>query len=139
MRKKRIANEIAPQMISLVAGRMGLLLASSAPAPWSASWNASMTALRRIMTAPLGELDEDEDHEPDEGQGLGEGDTEEHGGTHHAGAFRLAGHGRDGVAHDDTDADAGADGGGAVADNGTDGGQSVEELIRGGLGEEIDD
>ena len=53
-------------------------------------------------------------------------------------ALGLAGHGRDGVAHHDADADAGADGGGAVADAGADGAQAVEELVRVRSGREVD-
>src|SRR5919199_1585809 len=54
-----------PQMISLVAGRIGL------------NFSAARTTgpARTCMSGLLGELDEDEDHEPDEGEGLGEGDT----------------------------------------------------------------
>ena len=52
------------------------------------------------------ETDEDEDHEPDEGQCFGEGDAEEHGGTHHASSLGLASHGLDGLTDDVTDANA---------------------------------
>ena len=37
----------------------------------------------------------------DEGQGLGEGDTEEHRRAGHAGRLRLTAHGGDGIADDD--------------------------------------
>ena len=39
------------------------------------------------------ELQKNEDNEADEGKGFGEGDTEEHGGTHHAGGLWLTSHG----------------------------------------------
>jgi len=45
---------------------------------------------------PKGESDElqkNEDNEADEGKGFGECDTEEHGGTHHAGGLWLTSHG----------------------------------------------
>ena len=73
--------------------------------------------------------DEGED-EAEERQGLGEGDAEEHGRADHAGGLGLAGHGRDGVADHDADADAGADGGAAVDDAATDGREAVDELAR---------
>ena len=47
---------------------------------------------------PKGESDElqkNEDNEADEGKGFGECDTEEHGGTHHAGGLWLTSHGLD--------------------------------------------
>src|SRR5215213_10308 len=83
MRKKSTRNEMAPQMISLPAGRMGFVFDSSAAG--GASWATHSTAVRTFITTPLGELDENEDDEADQGEGLGEGDAEEHGGTHHAG------------------------------------------------------
>ena len=39
------------------------------------------------------ELQKNEDNEADEGKGFGECDTEEHGGTHHAGGLGLTSHG----------------------------------------------
>ena len=39
------------------------------------------------------ELEKNEDNEADEGKGFGECDTEEHGGTHHAGGLWLTSHG----------------------------------------------
>src|SRR5690349_16173151 len=62
----------------------------------------------------LGELDEDEDDETDQGERLGEGDAQEHRGADHARGLGLAGHGGDRVAHDDADADTGSDGGETV-------------------------
>ena len=59
MRKKRTTNESAPQMISLVAGRIGLVVASSSAC--GASWAKESTAVSRFMAPPLGELEEDED------------------------------------------------------------------------------
>ena len=87
-------------------------------------------ACARASADPLlsGEVDEDEDHEPDEGERLGEGDAEEHRGADHAGGLGLAGHGGDGVTDDDADADARADGGEAVDEAGADGRQAVDEL-----------
>ena len=67
------------------------------------------------------ELEEDEDDEADEGEGLGEGDAEEHGGADHAGGLGLAGHGLDRLADEVADADARADGGEAVGETGTGG------------------
>src|SRR3954468_1784102 len=83
--------------------------------------------LRTRITVPLARDDEGED-EPEEGERLGEGDAEEHGGAHHAGGLRLTGHRGDGVADDDADADARTDGGAAVHDAATDRGQSLDEL-----------
>ena len=68
--------------------------------------------------------DEGED-EAEERERLGEGDAEEHGGAHHAGGLGLAGHGGDGVADHEADADAGADGGAAVDDAGADGRETL--------------
>ena len=57
---------------------------------------------------------------PNERERLGERDTEEHRGAHHARRLGLASHGGDGVADDEADADARADGGAAVDDAGAD-------------------
>ena len=54
------------------------------------------------------------DDETDEGERLGEGDTQEHRGADVAGHFGLAGHRLDGLADEVADADARADGGEAV-------------------------
>ena len=66
-------------------------------------------------------LQEDEDDEADEGQRLGEGNAEEHRRLDLAGGLGLTGHGLDGVAEDDADADAGTDGGEAVGQAGAGG------------------
>jgi hypothetical protein len=60
-----------------------------------------------------------------EGQGLGEGDAEEHGGAHGAGRIRLLGHRPDGVADHEADADARPDGGEAVAQPCAEGAQAL--------------
>src|SRR5205085_11402477 len=60
--------------------------------------------------------DDEGENEPEQGQGPGEGDAEEHRRAGHARGFGLAGHGRDGVADDDADADTRPDGGPAVDD-----------------------
>src|SRR5205807_1457452 len=125
-------NERKPQMISFLAGRMGLGAFPKA--------STARRAMAASMAGLLGELEQDEHDEADEGQGFGEGDAEEHGGAHHARGFRLAGHGRDGVAHDDADADAGADGRGAVADAGAHGAEALQQLVRlvAGGGQDVD-
>ena len=64
----------------------------------------------------LGRVLEELENETDEGERLGERDAEEHRGPHLAGHLGLAGHRLDGLADEETDADAGADGGEAVAD-----------------------
>src|SRR5436305_1437047 len=55
------------------------------------------TALR--MSDFLSAGDDEGEDEPEEGEGLGEGDAQEHRRTGHAGRLGLAGHGREGVAH----------------------------------------
>src|SRR5438445_13357994 len=84
----------------------GWVAASSNP---PASTPTATSLLMRMCSA-LDELDD----EPDEGQRLGERDPQEHRGPGDAGRLRLPGHGLDGVAHDEADADAGADGGESV-------------------------
>ena len=72
---------------------------------------------------------EDEgEHEAEERERFGERDAEEHGRSHHAGRFGLAGHRGDGVADHDADADARADGRAAVDDASTDGLETGREL-----------
>ena len=66
----------------------------------------------------LGSFGEEEEDEPEQGERLGERDTEEHRRADRAGPLGLAGHRGDGVAHHDADADAGADGRAAVDDAG---------------------
>ena len=73
-------------------------------------------------------LREEEEDETEQGERLGERDTEEHRRADRARHLGLAGHGRDGVADHEADADAGADGRGAVDDAGTDRLQTGLEL-----------
>ena len=63
----------------------------------------------------------EEEHEADEGECLRECDTQEHRGADHARSLWLTCHGLDGVAGEDADADAGADGGEAVGHAGAGG------------------
>src|SRR4051794_18495297 len=127
-------NEMIDQTISFVSGRIGFcgLVSSSLtvlgvvlpPPSWPTRWTwpaAFTTASICIGARFLRELQENEDHEPDEGQGLGESDTEEHRGAHHAGGLGLAGHGLDGLADQVPDADARADGGETVGEARRDG------------------
>ena len=69
--------------------------------------------------------DDEREDEAEQSEGLGERDAEEHRGAHHAGRLGLAGHGRDGVADDEADADAGADGRAAVDDATADRGEAL--------------
>src|SRR5438309_2225283 len=145
-------------MSSLVAGRIGLgafWQSSILPPAWSLSmhsrdaWSGlgfgavwayavpvgtttaaaittAKSALRMFCFLSAGD-DEGED-EPEEGEGLGEGDAQEHRRAGHAGRLGLTGHGRDGIAHDDADADARPDGGAAVDDPTPDGGEPFGQL-----------
>ncbi len=79
------------------------------------------------------ELEEDEDHEADEGERLGERDAEEHGRLDLAGRLGLAGHGLHGLADEVADADAGADGGEAVGDTGAAGAGDALGVVGGEL------
>ena len=54
----------------------------------------------------------------DQGEGLNESDTQEHAGTQRTGHFRLPCHAFECLANQDADADAGANGGQAIADGG---------------------
>src|SRR5687768_11782159 len=94
-----------------------------------------MRHVRAWGSPPSAGHDERED-EAEQGERLGEGDAQEHGGAHHAGGLGLAGHGADGVADDEADADAGADGSAAVDDASTDGGEALDELAFGLLSED---
>src|SRR5436190_20427908 len=98
----------------------------STPSPMAAARSA---LLIRITTSSLTGDDEGE-HEPEQGQCLGEGDAEEHRGARHTGGLGLAGHGGDGVADDDADADARPDGGAAVDDASADSRETLLELAR---------
>jgi hypothetical protein len=79
------------------------------------------------MSVPFA-LGEEEEDESEEGERLGERDTEEHRRADRSGHLRLAGHRGDGVANDDADADARANGRGTVDDAGTDGLEAVLQL-----------
>src|SRR5438445_2407954 len=89
---------------------------------------ASSLRIRTVEAPGSGELEVDEDHEADEGEGFGEGDAEEHRGPDHAGGLGLAGHRLDRLADEVADADAGADGGQAVAETGRDGLAELDEV-----------
>ena len=70
--------------------------------------------------------DDEREDEAEQSEGLGERDAQEHRGAHHAGRLGLASHGRDGVADDEADADAGADGRAAVDDAAADGREALD-------------
>src|SRR5262245_42121058 len=140
MSTKSTMNDPKPQIISLPTGRIGFGAFSSlvlvlVPPSWASNTSMPCVADTETVTvakataSPLadgsGVLEQDEDHEADQGQRLGEGDAEEHRGAHQAGRLGLAGHGLDGLADDVADADAGADGGQAVGETGAGGGSIV--------------
>src|SRR5688500_10060360 len=99
---------------------------------------ASTAALLVPWLRLLGELDEDEDDEPDDSERHGERDTEEHRGPGDTGRLGLAGHGRDGVANHDADTNTGTDSGQAVAETGADRRQPGEELLGLGLCQQVE-
>jgi len=68
-----------------------------------------------------GVLHQEREDETEQREGLGEGDRDEHRRLEATGHLRLAGHGLDGLAADDADAEARADCGKAVGDTLTDG------------------
>ena len=84
------------------------------------------------MVRPLA-LGEEEEHEPEQRQRLGERDTEEHGGADRALHLGLAGYALDRAGDHEADADARADGRGAVEYTGNEGLQTGLELT-GALG-----
>jgi hypothetical protein len=69
----------------------------------------------------LSELQKNENYEADKGKSFGEGDTEEHGGTNHAGGFWLTGHGLNSVTNKVTNANAGSNGAETVSGTSVDG------------------
>src|SRR4029079_16684472 len=96
-----------------------------------------MSTRMRVRTVPpvrVSARDDERKNEAEERERLGERDTQEHRRADGARRLRLTRHGGDGVAHHEPDADAGADGGGAVDDASTDGGQTLGGIGR-GLGE----
>src|SRR2546423_5037961 len=95
---KTIRNEIAPQKISLPSGMIGFFALTSVA--WSAAANS-----RYRTYSPLA-LREEEEHEAEQRQRLGERDTEEHGGAHRALHLGLSRHRGDGGTDDVADADA---------------------------------
>src|SRR5215204_3432647 len=127
IRSARTTNEPKPQASSLASGAIGLRSVSGAACSSSSSPPSSVATRRTATTASVtdttavststphgtgersgsGELQEDEHHEADQGERLGEGDAQEHRGAHHAGRFGLAGHRLDRLADEVTDADAG--------------------------------
>src|SRR5712692_5485327 len=102
-----MTNAIAAQRISLPSGRIGffaLTLTSLAASSSVASTDGPLA------------LGEEEEHESEQSERLGERDTEEHRRADRALHLGLARHGLDRVADDEADADARADGRGAVHD-----------------------
>ena len=98
---------------------------------WKA-WPAIKKALKDREDRIRGDLERAESArvEAEQRQRLGERDAEEHGGADRALHLGLAGHRLDRVADHEADADAGADGRGAVHDAGTDGLQTVLDFAR---------
>src|SRR3954469_26059868 len=72
--------------------------------------------------------DDEREDEAEQREGFGEGDTEEHRRTDHAGRLRLTSHRRDGVADDEADADSRADGCAAVDDATADRGETRSDV-----------
>src|SRR5712692_6567302 len=112
-------NAIAAQRISLPSGRIGFFALTLT----SVAANSSVAS----TDSPLA-LGEEEEHEPEQGERLGERDTEEHRGADRALHLGLTGHALDGAGDHEADTDARADGGRAVDDAGADGLQTGLEL-----------
>src|SRR3954453_4791938 len=107
------ANAIRPMMISPRGGRSGLCSSSAA----QMSMVFTILVGEGTRTRRYGSDAEDEgDDEADQGERLGEGEAEEGVGTGQTGRLGLTGGGLDVGGPHDADADAGADGGEAVAD-----------------------
>src|SRR6478609_6226016 len=106
--------EIEPQSSSLPSGRIGFLALTLT------SWAASNRVANTVVP-PLA-LGEEEEHEAEQRERLGERDTEEHRGADRALHLGLAGHRLDRVADHEADAR------GAVHDAGTDRLQTRLEL-----------
>src|SRR4051794_10498980 len=124
-----MTNAIAAQRISLPSGRIGFFALTLVVFSAASTRDANMTAALA--------LGEEEEHEPEQGERLGERDTEEHRGADRALHLGLAGHALDRAGDHEADADAGTDGRGAVDDTGADGLQAGLELT-GLLGGEED-
>ena len=60
---------------------------------WASPAPPKRGQVRNTQKGESDELQKNEDNEADEGKGFGEGDAEEHGGTHHAGGLWLTSHG----------------------------------------------
>src|SRR4029079_4918235 len=128
MSSKRTRKVPAPHTISQPTGRMGFggvpsdseWDSSADVVPDRALWKSTEMVSRpgaddvTITLTPgllagrsgrSGELQEDEHHEADEGERLGEGDGKEHRGAHQAGRLGLASHGLHRLADEVADAD----------------------------------
>src|SRR5205807_7224088 len=97
--------------------------------------STAVSARMRFRTFAPSAGDDEREDETEQRERLGERDPEEHRRAHGAGRLRLTRHGGDRVTDHQTDADAGADGGAAVDDASTDGGQTLGG-VGGRLGEE---
>ena len=80
------------------------------------------------MCCPLLTGDDEGENEAEERERFGERDAEEHRRLDLTSRLGLTGHRRDGVADDDADADAGADGRAAVGNASTDGRKTLDEF-----------
>src|SRR5450755_3689852 len=96
-------NAIFPMISSVRSGASG-------PRPDAAR---CFTVLLPLWT-PSSVLEDERDHEPDQGQSLGQREADVHVGPDQAGRLRLPGHRLDAVTEYQADADAGDDGGQAV-------------------------
>src|SRR6478736_1856338 len=100
----------------------------------------AMSARMRVRTVPPvrdSARDDERKDESEERERLGEGDAEEHRGSHGARRLRLTRHGRNRVTDHQTDADAGTDRGASVNDASTDSGESLGGISRGGGEEQV--
>src|SRR5215831_17584630 len=100
----------------------------------------AISARMRVRTVPpvrVSARDDERENEAEQRERLGERDSEEHRGAHRARRLGLARHRGDGVADHEADADAGADGSGAVDDASTDRGEPLGGVGRCGGEEEM--
>src|SRR5688572_28106257 len=123
MKKKTIAKAMIPPISSGSGGTR-----RSRPPPPDSS------AARYQECIPTSAAEE-EQHEADQGESLGEGDAQEHGGAHHAGSFGLASHGLHRLAGEDPDTETWAERGETVAhhvDAACDPGRLLRQNLGGG-------
>src|SRR5215204_4669837 len=139
---KKTMRKASPATISSTSGGISTLMPPASSSPTASAARINVFSIGAFLSAsvlvPGRDSDDERQHEAEQRQRLDERDTEEHRRAHHAGRLGLPSHRLDRLAHQEADADAGADGGEAVDEALADGADVAGEAPFGRLRENVE-